>query len=658
MRKITPVLAVAIGVVIAGCGDDAGTNVTVDPVVDTVRVQPSAVELDRPGDTVTVGATAFDASGSAIPTARLDWTTSDGTIVAISAEGLATAVSAGATTVSVTSGDATTSVPVSVLGPGLPQYDLRPTLTAGGQHGCQIKGSSSVCWGSNARGQFGNGATSIDPAYATDPGWGIDFVLLTAGNYFTCGMTSEGDGYCWGANPLGGIGVGTSEAIVTEPTRVSAEERWTYMEALAWNACGVTESGRGYCWGSNKNGQIGDSTTVDRNEPSLIAGEHTWYMISPGASHTCGVDVDKALWCWGDNARGQLGLGTTGEDVHWPTAVDPSRSWESVSAGQGKTCAIAEGGEAFCWGYEGLGDGSSGTSSIPMEVSGGHRWAQLRSALGTCGVTTVGDAYCWGRAQSGAIGSGVVYDPSTEEPVPQRVAGGHTWRTLTTQTTGSFCGETTSSEVLCWGQVSPTEVLCSSPAWAPEPVIMSEREADACALRFTSQRLRVGVRDSTYADSVGAMGGGGGPYLWEVAGGSLPGGLSLVSRGAFGVLEGVPTAAGTFEFLVRLSAGGVSVEEDVAVTINRCHDLVAPKPELPPAKVASPYSYRFEATGADGDYTWSLDGGDLPDGLSLASDGLLSGVPTRAGSLTIEVWVRSENCGSTSRVLAQLVVEP
>lgn len=268
--------------------------------------------------------------------------------------------------------------------PSLPRYDSRPTLAVGPRGGCQIRETSDRCWGVNSLGGFGNGMQSTDWSYPVDPGWTQDFALLTMGTDFTCGMTTDGEGYCWGFN-RDGLGVDAPLGVVPTPTRLPASEPWSYMEALVSRACGVSESGEGFCWGRNRSGEVGDSTTENRNVPTLVGGGHTWYTISPGSSHTCGVDTDEGLWCWG--------------------------AWS-------------------------LGNGTTAGSASPVLVSGGHRWARLRavgSSIGaTCGITTTEEAFCWGPADDGQIGSGLVYGTGGEELVPRKVAGNLSWTSLST----------------------------------------------------------------------------------------------------------------------------------------------------------------------------------------------------------------------------------
>jgi Putative Ig domain len=56
-------------------------------------------------------------------------------------------------------------------------------------------------------------------------------------------------------------------------------------------------------------------------------------------------------------------------------------------------------------------------------------------------------------------------------------------------------------------------------------------------------------------------------------------------------------------------------------------------------QVGSPFSGSLKVSGGTPPYTYSLASGALPDGVSLMSDGTLSGTPTAAGDFTFGVDV-------------------
>jgi len=85
------------------------------------------------------------------------------------------------------------------------------------------------------------------------------------------------------------------------------------ISARGLHTCGVTKQGEGYCWGYGADGRLGNGATADQAEPAKVSGGHTWQSISTGLSNTCGVTTDGALYCWGYNEDGQLGDDSTVE---------------------------------------------------------------------------------------------------------------------------------------------------------------------------------------------------------------------------------------------------------------------------------------------------------------------------------------------------------
>ncbi|MEE9185128.1 MAG: serine/threonine protein kinase, partial [Acidimicrobiia bacterium] len=72
-----------------------------------------------------------------------------------------------------------------------------------------------------------------------------------------------------------------------------------------------TTGGEPYCWGRNRDGQLGDGTTTPRLTPTLVSGGLSFASLSAGLRHTCGVTTGGEAYCWGLNRDGQLGDGTT-----------------------------------------------------------------------------------------------------------------------------------------------------------------------------------------------------------------------------------------------------------------------------------------------------------------------------------------------------------
>ena len=77
--------------------------------------------------------------------------------------------------------------------------------------------------------------------------------------------------------------------------------------------------------------------------------------------------------------------------------------------------------------------------------------------------------------------------------------------------------------------------------------------------------------------------------------------------------------------------------------------------ELPPAELSTHYMATLEAVGGTPPYTWSIASGSLPPGLSLSSDGTITGTPTATGTFTFSLEV-IDSMGASARVTQSLEV--
>jgi len=202
----------------------------------------------------------------------------------------------------------------------------------------------------------------------------------------------------------------------------------------------------------------------------------------------------------------------------------------------------------------------------------------------------------------------------------------------------------------------------------------------AWALRFTDESYAtpVGTVGSAYSFAFGGAGGCGPalPYQYSVISGSLPPGLALASTG---LVSGTPTQAGSWSFWVDLSDQNPpsadwcrpsDAQREFTITINGVGGggpgpLPAPAPSLsittaslPTASVGSPYSLTLAASGGSGTKSWTLGAGSLPAGLSLASNGVLSGTPTTSQVGTYANIVISVSDGTQSSALAAFSFDP
>ena len=197
-------------------------------------------------------------------------------------------------------------------------------------------------------------------------------------------------------------------------------------------------------------------------------------------------------------------------------------------------------------------------------------------------------------------------------------------------------------------------------------------------LEITSAALPVGTTNSAYGGSSGfalAASGGVAPYKWSWAaakGSALPPGISLSN----GLISGSPTAQGPYNVVVTVSDSQSPVAETsmpYSITINDSKIALAITSFAPPGgTVGTRYDYASlfclrgslgcvctpeaigevcrrtihgfiaAATGGVSPYSWSwtaVAGSLLPPGLSLSTDGLVSGTPTKDGSYKVVIAV-------------------
>ena len=135
-------------------------------------------------------------------------------------------------------------------------------------------------------------------------GGGLTFASLMAGWQHTCGLTSSGRAYCWGDHVLAGPFGDTPRLVDGNLAFVSISSG-----AAASHTCGVTAANVAYCWGDNGSGQLGDGTTTSTLAPVPVAGGLALSTIAVGAEHSCAMTTASEVYCWGSNRTGQLGTG-------------------------------------------------------------------------------------------------------------------------------------------------------------------------------------------------------------------------------------------------------------------------------------------------------------------------------------------------------------
>lgn len=137
--------------------------------------------------------------------------------------------------------------------------------------------------------------------------------------------------------------------------------------------------------------------------------------------------------------------------------------------------------------------------------------------------------------------------------------------------------------------------------------------------------------------------GGTAPYTFAEAS-VFPLGFDLSSTG---VISGVPQDAGPVQLAVRVTdANGVSTTKIIQLTVLPRIVVTLTPQYLPAGAVHVAYSQTLSASGGTGPYTYSINAGALPAGLTLSPGGVISGTPTVTGDFGLTVRATDANGAS------------
>jgi hypothetical protein len=259
------------------------------------------------------------------------------------------------------------------------------------------------------------GYTCHCPPSVTGQDCEIAFTDVQLGNFFTCGLRTDGHILCWGDG--GGQGV--------------PNETFKALAVGGFASCGLRSDGTPTCWGYTQQG-IGN--TPSGSFDGLVAysdyacalhdhvptcwGDRTQADPPPdtvlsamdiGHSHSCGIRLDGTVACSGSNDFGQstpppgtfhalslspyssCGIRQTDATLEcWGSSFTglPTGPLQAIDIDLGSGCAIAADGHLTCW----------GTNTLPPD--GTFKKVGYHQLTG-CAIGTNDQLVCWGNNVSG-----------------------------------------------------------------------------------------------------------------------------------------------------------------------------------------------------------------------------------------------------------------
>jgi Putative Ig domain len=185
---------------------------------------------------------------------------------------------------------------------------------------------------------------------------------------------------------------------------------------------------------------------------------------------------------------------------------------------------------------------------------------------------------------------------------------------------------------------------------------------DPPPISVTTTSLPDGQVGGNYSATLTATGGKA-PLSWAISAGALPAGLALASSGAISGTPMTTAAATPITFTVSDSSAPVQTQ---SVTLRLTVSTAGPPAisitttSLPNGQVGHAYSATLTASGGTAPLSWAISSGALPAGLTLASNGVISGTPTATAAATPITFTVSDSGApaQTQSVTLKLTVSP
>ncbi len=447
-------------------------------------------------------------------------------------------------------------------------------VAAGNQHSLAVTSTGQLyAFGYNYYGQLGIAANSgtpkpnPTPTLVTLPGATGPVTQVAAGYQHSLAVTSTGQLYAFGDNYYGQLGIaansGTAKPNPT-PTLVTlpgATGPVTQVAAGAWHSLALTSTGQLYAFGSNGEGQLGNTANNGTNNPNptptlvtLPGATGRVTQVAAGYQHSLALTSTGQLYAFGLNLYGQLGI-TAHSGAYEPnptptpvTLPGATGSVTRIAAGGYHSLALTSTGQLYAFGLNGEGqlggttnNGTDNPNPTPTLVTlPGATGSVTRIAAGSrhsLALTSTGQLYTFGENYFGQLGR--TTNSGTEEPNPTpTVVDLGAGQTIDTMATGSNADHSL--------------------------VVVAD-------LSLTTAALPAGRVGTPYGATAGAAGGAP-PYTWQASG--LPAGLSIDP--ATGRITGTPGVAGTFAVTLRVTDGFGIVAAGVPIALT-----VAPVPVVP-----------------------------------------------------------------------------
>lgn len=249
-------------------------------------------------------------------------------------------------------------------------------------------------WGNNSSAQLGNGTidNSANPVNITSF-FALDneekIVDISLGYVHSLALSSSGRLFAWGNNANGQIGDGTNELHTTPHDitgflNLNTNEKIIKVSAGEFHSAAITSQGRLFTWGKNNYGQIGNNSLnkqiipLDITNSFALNENDIFSYLTLGDSYSMAVTESKRVYIWGSLTDGFVTPVETGDYYLIPheltneIELSPYEQFISVSSGGEHTALITSKGRLLIWGMNQsgqLGNGNKNGYLLPIDIT-------------------------------------------------------------------------------------------------------------------------------------------------------------------------------------------------------------------------------------------------------------------------------------------------
>ncbi len=234
-------------------------------------------------------------------------------------------------------------------------------IIVGAQHSCAIrkKDGALFCSGDNGQGQLGNGTTTGSmrvTEYSQVKLPGVSFIDIALTDKSTCAISNANDVYCFGSNDNGELGIGSPFLYPKLTPQKIGNLKLKSITGGLNHYCGILNNATGkqnkvVCWGSNKEGQVGQSNRGKIIKPTEIANSQKVTSVSAKKETSCMLDSENKTFCFGSNYEGIIAQRPQEALAHVPFQIEKDKKFKVISLGNADACGISLLDHTVsCWG--------------------------------------------------------------------------------------------------------------------------------------------------------------------------------------------------------------------------------------------------------------------------------------------------------------------